>query len=199
VVDGWAASEYVGGETGPAGRWAALLDAARKFHAALALTPKPTFLEARAHRWARADRVAWGELVAEIPAEAAGLFNRLGQVRRPVNAPSQLIHGDLSGNVLFQNGDVPAIIDFSPYWRPVAYAEAIAVVDGLLWFGAGPELLALGHQHSDFPQMLVRAVVFRLVALTERAREIDPSCLSELQLFAPVVRTIEQLARHETN
>ncbi len=54
---------------------------------------------------------------------------------------SQLIHGDLSGNVLFAAGLPPAIIDFSPYWRPVAYASAVVAVDGVLWFGAGEALL----------------------------------------------------------
>lgn len=41
--------------------------------------------------------------------------------------------------------------------------------------------------------MLVRALLFRLVALTENARDIDRSRLSELSLFTPVINTLEQL------
>ena len=193
VVDGWAASEYVTGEPGPAGRWAQLFSASRAFHQALARVPKPSFLAARTHRWARADRVAWGEQAVDVPAEAAGLMRRLHRLVRPVSGPGQLIHGDLSGNVLFDDGGPPAIIDFSPYWRPVRYADAVAVVDGLLWFGAEPELVSAAGPDGDFGQLLVRALIFRLVALTERARDEGPSWLSELQPFVPVVGTVEQL------
>jgi hypothetical protein len=64
-------------------------------------------------------------------------------------------------------------------------------VDGLLWYGADRHLLALGG--ADFGQLLVRALMFRLAALTERARELDPFCLSELALFRPVLDAVEQL------
>jgi len=36
----------------------------------------------------------------------------------PVRAQAQLVHGDLSGNVLLADGLPPAVIDLSPYWRP---------------------------------------------------------------------------------
>jgi hypothetical protein len=55
--------------------------------------------------------------------------------------PAQLVHGDLGGNVLFAPSLAPAIIDFSPYWRPPGYAEAVAAVDAFLWFGAGDHVL----------------------------------------------------------
>ena len=45
---------------------------------------------------------------------------RLVAARRSVDAVSQLVHGDLSGNVLLAHGLPPAVIDFSPYWRPPA-------------------------------------------------------------------------------
>ena len=70
-------------------------------------------------------------------APVADLFHALQSLLRPVHAVNQVIHGDLSGNVLTGNvltapGRVPAVIDFSPYWRPAAYADAIvAFVRGL--------------------------------------------------------------------
>ncbi|MEY9932945.1 hypothetical protein ABH926_007598 [Catenulispora sp. GP43] len=107
---------------------------------------------------------------------------------------NQVIHGDLSGNVLTASGRLPAVIDFSPYWRPAAYADAIVVVDGLLWFGAGPDQLALASTGADFPQMLVRALLFRLVALNEKARSFGMECLDgELELFEPVVALVREL------
>jgi len=78
--------------------------------------------------------------------------------------PSQIVHGDLAGNVLFSDGLPPAIIDFSPFWRPVGYAEAIVVVDALLDHEEGMEVMMLGRPGGEWVQMLVRALIFRLVA-----------------------------------
>ncbi|MFD2352698.1 phosphotransferase [Nonomuraea ferruginea] len=81
----------------------------------------------------------------------------------PVAAPAQLVHGDLTGNVLFHRGSPPAVIDFSPYWRPAPYADAIVVADALLYHDAEPDLVdAIG---EDAPRWLARALAFRLVAL----------------------------------
>ena len=52
------------------------------------------------------------------------------------------MHGDLTGNVLFADDLAPAVIDFSPYWRPTGFASAIVVGDALLWEGADETLLA---------------------------------------------------------
>lgn len=194
VVDGWSATQHLADEIGPAGRWGQLLAAGRAFHAALAAAPRPAFLAHRSHRWARADRVAWGEGSVDVVPEIAEQLTRLQRTLRPVNARSQLIHGDLSGNVLFTAGAPPAIIDFSPYWRPAGYADAIVAVDGLVWHDLrhdeASELVSLAWTGADFAQLLVRALIFRLVALNEQARELDPRCLAELALFAPVVERL---------
>jgi len=82
---------------------------------------------------------------------------------RPVRVPSQLIHGDLTGNVLFDDAQPPAIIDFSPYWRPPAYASAIVAADALVWERADRQVLDAVAHISDFGQYLVRALIFRSV------------------------------------
>jgi uncharacterized protein (TIGR02569 family) len=194
IVDGWSASRLVAGDTGPSGRWPLLLAAARAFHAALRPTARPAFLALRTHRWALADRVAWGESAFEPLPDVRPLMDRLMAVRRPVTADCQLVHGDLSGNVLFADGLAPAIIDFSPYWRPAAYADAIIAVDGLLWYGADPGLLTLAGTTSEFPQLLVRALIFRLVAHNEQARLSEALSPDELAQFAAVVSEVESLA-----
>ena len=85
-------------------------------------------------------------------------------MRHPVGAPSQLIHGDLTRNVLFADGLPPAIIDFLPYWRPTAYASTIVAVDAVVWFDADPHLLVTLAALPDGAQLLVRALLFRLLA-----------------------------------
>lgn len=161
IVDGWTATEFVAGDADPSGRWDELLAAARAFHAALRNAARPGFLDRRTHRWAHADRVGWNEADATVPSEH---LRRLQALLRRVDAPSQLVHGDLCGNVLFADGRPPAIIDFSPYWRPAGYAEAIVIADALLWHDANDELVVARGHVADFPQLLARAVIFRLAA-----------------------------------
>jgi len=73
------------------------------------------------------------------------------------------VHGDLTGNVLFDDDRPPAVLDFSPYWRPAGYAAAIVVGDALIWEGADETLLGAVAHIEDFEQLLVRALIFRVV------------------------------------
>lgn len=160
-VGGWCATEYVTG-THQARRWPEIIAVGERFHAALYAIPRPSFLDKRSSPWAISDRVAWGE----IPASKFPHVRHLPQLisaLRPVAAPSQLIHGDLAGNVLFDSPQPPAIIDFSPYWRPTAYASAIVIADALVWEGADRQVLAAVTHIGDFGQYLVRALIFRAV------------------------------------
>lgn len=196
VVDGLSASRLVPGEPGPAGRWGELFVAARALHAALGSVQRPSFLDGRTHRWARADRVAWAEEALATEPEVAPLMRRLEAMRRPIRVNSQLVHGDLCGNVLFADGHPPAIIDFSPYWRPVGYAEAVIAVDALLWFAADLDVLTLVDAQPDLRQMLVRALIFRLVAFDARpAAGADDGRRDELATFASVISEVERLDR----
>ena len=161
VVDGWCGWERVSGRHED-GRWPDIIAVGERFHAALAGIPRPGFIAARSHQWAIADRVAWGELPADR-FEQVGHLPRLLAALRPVDAPSQLVHSDLTGNVLFAEGFPPAIIDLSLYWRPPAYASAIVVADALVWEGAGEELVeAIAHVEA-WEQFLLRALIFRAV------------------------------------
>ena len=101
-------------------------------------------------------------------------LTRLVSALRPLAAPSQLIHGDLTGNVLFHDLLPPAIIDLAPYWRPPAYASAIVVGDALVWEGADESVLDAVAHIGDFPQYLLRALIYR--AVTDRLfRRDEPS------------------------
>ena len=99
-----------------------------------------------------ADRVAWGE--QPLPPDAGPQLQELARARRAVHLPSQLVHGDLTGNVLLADGLPALVLDLSPYWRPAAYATAVVVADG------GPE--ELGHG-PDWAQLVLRARLFRAV------------------------------------
>lgn len=165
-VDGWVARTYVAGEH-RSGCWRQIIEAGAAFHAAVAELPAGLVSmpsPPRTDAWAMADRVAWGEQPmptahsADDPALA-----ELMDARRPVHLHPQLIHGDLTGNVLFADGLDPGIIDFSPYWRPTGYAIGVVVADAIVWEGAD---LSLVDQVADLPEMgqcLVRALLCRHV------------------------------------
>ena len=164
LADGWAVWERVEGEPGPVEHWPGLIAASRAFHAALADVPHPGWLCGRRDRWAVADRIAWGEASVVVAPGLQGLVDDLVAARAPVELPSQLVHGDLAGNVLFADGQAPAVIDFSPYWRPAGYALAVAAVDVLVWSAAPPSILDALDSEERRDQLLLRALLYRLVA-----------------------------------
>jgi uncharacterized protein (TIGR02569 family) len=163
-VAGWRATQWVAGQHEPR-RWADIIAVGERYHAALGRLPRPAFLAARDSPWATGDLVAWGERPA-AEFDQVPHIRRLVAALRPVTEPSQLIHGDLGGNVLFHPSLPPAIIDFSPYWRPAAFASAIVVADALAWEGADAGILAAVSHLSNFGQYLIRALIYRMV--TER-------------------------------
>lgn len=162
---GWEASLHVAGRSDPK-RWNEAIEAGEAFHAAVAHIEHPEFLEDRDDRWSRADRASWDD---HAPA-GEPLVQTLMDARRPVTAPEQLVHGDLLGNVLYSPGLPPAIIDWPPYWRPRAWAAAVAAADALCWHRAEASLADRWAHLSDWPQMLLRALLFRILTDREAAR-----------------------------
>ncbi|MEU4671576.1 hypothetical protein AB0F91_27260 [Amycolatopsis sp. NPDC023774] len=72
--------------------------------------------------------------------DSARLLRPLVAARGPVDLVSQAVHGGLLGNILFADGQAPAVIDWAVYWRPPSWASAVAVVDARCRHGAQPEL-----------------------------------------------------------
>jgi len=159
VVDGWTACEFLTGRPGPEGHWTGVLSAGRAFHRALRHVPRPEFLDRHVHPWAVADRVTWGEQDIDVVDDLAAPFSTLRELRRPVTQDTaQLVHGDLTGNVLF---------------APTA----------------------AGRSHPEWPQMLVRALIFRLVAHSEHAGPAGRAHSGEPDRYARAIEVVRQLAR----
>jgi uncharacterized protein (TIGR02569 family) len=164
LVDGWQAWTFVEGDH-QRDRWPEVIAACRAFHRATASVTRPAFLDRRGSPFARADRIAWGEVPADCAPDIQAVIARLQAHLRPVDLPRQVIHGDFTENVLFADGQLPAVIDVSPYWRPGAYAEAIVVVDALDWYGADTSILDLVADTPEIDQLMARAAIFRLAIL----------------------------------
>ncbi|MCO8269370.1 hypothetical protein M1L60_02060 [Actinoplanes sp. TRM 88003] len=160
---GWSATRWVAG-CSPDGAWRDVVEAGRAFHRAVAGIARPAFVDERQDWWARGDRVAWGERDVVFRAEFAGVADRLAEGLEPLGA-SQLVHADLTQNVLLAPVLPPAIIDISPYWRPVAYAEGVVVADAVCWHGADASLLEL--VGVSVPAV-ARALMFRMATTNER-------------------------------
>lgn len=194
VADGWVAWRFIaGGHAGRnGGRWPETLAACAAFHEALAVIPRPAFLDRRTDAWSRADRMAWGEARLEVLQPFVPLVDRLAALLQPVGSPSQVVHGDFTANVLFAPGAPPGVIDFSPYWRPAGFAAGVVVADALTWAGADDTILSLAAHIPEFPQLLVRAELRRVLELDQHSRDGRPR-FDHVGAHEPTVRLIESL------
>lgn len=183
VVEGWGASRWETGTTG-CDDAAVVVATARLLHAelAVAVPVRPAGLERREDRWALAERLAFGEddcvreAVHDHPARE--LVERLVLARsRAAHAElgdDQLVHADLTGNVLLDPAGSPVVIDVSPAWRPALWAEAVCRLDLAV---RDPERRDPHEQLGGLAEdargrsALARAALFRL--LSDRPVELD--------------------------
>ncbi|MDI3417422.1 TIGR02569 family protein [Streptomyces luteolus] len=194
TAGGWEAWRLVPG-TADERRVDDVLRVGRAFHAALAELPRPAFLDERDDPWSRADRFSWGYAAGSaeasaaeeaVPAREFELVAPLLAARSPLSEDaSQVVHGDLLGNVLFADAEglPPAIIDWPAYWRPPGWASAVAAVDALCWHGADIGVLDRWAHVPHWRQLLVRALLFR-IATHER---LDPDLEAAYRPVADLV------------
>lgn len=180
VVSGWRADTFVAGVPEP--RDDEVVATGVRLHEATATLERPRFLtQMPVPPWTdvdvftAADRAAWEDrplqnlpLGAPVLPEsedrthAKELLSQLAGLRKPTKSPSQLVHGDLYGTVLFAGAAAPGITDITPYWRPASWAAGVVVVDALSWGDADDGLVERWDALPEWPQMLLRALMFRL-------------------------------------
>lgn len=182
AVDGWGAQSAMTGSTivdGAGVDWRAVITVSRALHAATASLARPAFLDRRTDPWAVADRDAWGEVPRMVAPELREVVERLTPALSLLG-PAQLVHGDLTNNMLLDRGEPPSIIDFSPYWRPPSYAEGIVITDALCWHDARPELV----HEADVPIAAVaRGLLFRLLTASRIHWHQSPDLLDEAHRY----------------
>lgn len=170
VVAGWGATRYEPG-TVACHDLDVTLAAGRVLHArlAVALRSRPPGLDQRDDRWARAERLVFGPPEALSPAAgtaAATVIAALVPLLDPAAdlGPEQLVHADLAGNVLLDARGAPVVIDVSPAWRPVRWAEAVCVLDAVQRGDAAREVLGRFNAEDAQRQALLRAIAWRALS-----------------------------------
>lgn len=165
--DGWSASRFVDGLRPVAPAWRAIATVGVRFSDAAEAARHgggTETLGARTHRWAVADRVAWGEAQVDLPTTVGAVAAELAALLGDPPRDRQVVHGDLTGNVYVDRDDVPVVLDFSPYLRPREWGKAIVVADAVLWNGAALVLAQSFAATARTRDLLGRALLFRLVA-----------------------------------
>lgn len=143
-------------------RWDDVLAASTAFHLALAAIEKPQWIGGPPDFFQCCDRFAWEDEPVAVDSRSVETIAQLRSLVRPVQMSSQLIHGDLAGNVLFAPNELPAIIDFTPYWRPALHADGIVIVDAISVRGASPSKLIDDFlERPNGLQALLRSALFR--------------------------------------
>ncbi|MFA5188013.1 MAG: phosphotransferase [Patescibacteria group bacterium] len=189
VFEGWTANTFLSGEHIP-GNYSGVIDVSKVFHKALIGIPKPDFFDQRNTVWSVADKIAWGELPLPDFALTNNPLLKIFKLLRKNELPNQLIHGDMGiGNVLFDKKLPPAVIDFSPYFRPADFAIAIMMIDALVFENADKSILNLGKDFKDFNQLLLRALVRRICEYIghqthkEASKDFSPEIIKHLQII----------------
>ena len=182
AVAGWSAWSRVDGHHDLATRWGDVLAAGEALHIALRGVSRPDFLDSRDNIWVDGERAAWDDDAPRVlHPSLAPLAEQLAAFRKPHRAPEQIVHGDLTGNVLFAEGLAPAIIDFTPYWRPVGFASAVVVADAIAWHGATSALADALPDVDEPRSMLARAALCRLITSDRAALGLGDSAAAYLQ------------------
>ncbi|MGF0317052.1 TIGR02569 family protein [Nocardia fluminea] len=205
VVSGWRADTFVDGAPEP--RHDEVVSVSLRLHKATAELERPRFLvQPPVAPWVdvdvfvAADRAAWesvplrtlragGVPIAATPdgQRSLELIGQLATLRKPVRSPDQLVHGDLFGTVLFTGAHTPGLTDITPYWRPATWAAGVVVVDALAWGGGDDGLLDRWAALPEWPQMLLRALIFRLAVHALHPRS-TPEAFPGLARTADMVR-----------
>jgi uncharacterized protein (TIGR02569 family) len=188
VVGGWVAFRYVSGAA--EARYDEMIATSLRLHKATAKLSVPRFLQNRADVFAMADRAAAGVEEAPLDPSLGGrLFDVLSASRRPLGLRSQVVHGDLFGNVLFDGDAAPGIVDFTAFHRPAEWAAAVLVVDALAWGGADDGLPKRWTHLPEWPQVLLHALLYRLAVHALHPHSTEQS-MRGLERAARLVTTV---------
>ncbi|MCM3038119.1 hypothetical protein M3201_00180 [Paenibacillus motobuensis] len=192
VYRGWACTQYEMGKD-TKGRIEEKLQISRLFHQDLSSINFQDFPYTE-NPWSKGHRIAWqiDELSRDLPREIQEIIIsllRIVSLKKQYN--TQIVHGDLSGNILFDEVLSPLVIDFSPTIAPVEYAEAILVCDCIAWQGSKVSEIDLLPNDKLYREMIIRAIIFRLTVSAILSKGNIGEFSKEYQAFKPIIEYIK--------
>jgi uncharacterized protein (TIGR02569 family) len=193
IYKGWSASVFEPGEH-VKGRWNEKLDVSRRFHKRLAGFSNNSIPGSK-DRWSKAHEIAWqiDYLPENINSDIKETITALFKMYEDISYSNTIIHGDICGNVLFSNGLPPLIIDFSPSFKPIEYAESILISDAIAWENAPLDIIKLLPENQLYNQMFLRALNFRIIVAALFYPESSEKYFHEYSCFKELIRcTIER-------
>jgi len=193
VFKGWGASSFEAGEHVP-DRWQEKMEVLRLFHSKLRDLDYPAMPPSDDY-WSLAHEIAWQ--VLPLPAALhSGIVNKIDTVfahYQPLTRAVGIIHSDFGGNILFHDSLAPCVIDFSPAYGSVEYAEAIMIADATAWDDAPLEILNLLPFDEHYRQHLLRAINFRLIVAALFKPKSMEQFLNEYAAFKPMIDVVCKL------
>jgi hypothetical protein len=139
--------------------------------------------------WSQAHEIAWQvtPLPDTIHPKTMKVIDDIFAAYRSLPRGNKIIHSDMCGNILFQDGQNPCIIDFSPAYGSIEYGEAILVADAIAWEDAPLKIVDLISETPSYRQNLLRAINFRvIVAALFEPKDFD-WFLKEYTAFEPLI------------
>lgn len=186
IYDGWTAFHYIDGKE-IKGRYSKKIEVAGQFQKAIALCPRPVFMDSKNNPYVIADRMTWREQLFICSNKLESLLLPLVEKLKPLNLESQLIHGDLTGNILFHKDLEPAVIDMTPYWHPADFASAVIVEDSIVWDGAPTTLIDQLGKTADNYQLILRAVIWRIKITDELIKQGNQTNWNFVKAYQPII------------
>jgi uncharacterized protein (TIGR02569 family) len=188
-INGWVAEQFLEGRHATKSDIPTIIDAVNNFHSTLEGISLPEYRKKNLTMWDHADKWAWSEVPKDIDPDLYKLALELQALKKSVTLKDQLIHGDLNlNNILISNTLAPAIIDFTPYFRPVEFALAVTAY----WVGpytGDIKILEEFKDIKDFDQMLIRAGL-RMMLTQE-----DPKHARQLEAYKNANEIIKRFMR----
>jgi hypothetical protein len=175
VVSGWSASRWLeGGHAGD--RWDEVVALSVRLARMLDGLPRPEFLDRLDDpgpgpgMWRSARRRSLRTATGPTSPRSSRISGRRPQ--RRTSSSTTIWRATCSSTT----PRPPAVIDFTPGWRPAGYQTAVVVADAFLWHDAGPALAdRAAALVDDFAALFPRAILFRLV-VDAMFRPDDPGC-----------------------
>jgi uncharacterized protein (TIGR02569 family) len=190
VFKGWSATTFEPGEH-VQGRWDEKIEILRTFHLRLRELDHPP-MPPSDDRWSWAHEIAWqnAPMPVSIHLDIVRLVEELFAHYQPLTRSEGIIHSDFGGNVLFHDKLNPCIIDFSPAYGCMEYAEAIMIADVIAWENAPLNLLDLLPFDEKYRQFLLRAINFRIIVAALFVPADVNYFLEEYTAFEPLIDKI---------